>query len=76
MEKLVKNLFDYQKIAKNEKLEKITEETFDKYGNPLDEADLVNVSAGARQSDAVKRLEAMRKNLRSEPNPPKKDVQC
>lgn len=46
MEKFVKNLFDYQKIANNQKLAAMIDKTESMYGDGLSEAELENVTAG------------------------------
>ena len=45
MEKKLKNLFDYQRFEKNERLEKIIKETESRYGGELSDDDLSLVNA-------------------------------
>ena len=45
MEKKLKNLFDYQRFEKNERLEKIIEETESRYKGELSDEDLAFVAA-------------------------------
>ena len=57
MEKKLKMLFDYQRFEQNEKLEKLIQETENRYAKELSEEDLSLVSAAGEIKEEQKTFE-------------------